>query len=65
MAGPDSCCRKGVGGRKSESNNPVFPQMFVSEMFLPDEGDVVRTYKDIKTDAHQLCRSQENIPMRA
>lgn len=54
MAGPDSCCRKGVGGRKSESNNPVFPQMFVSAMFLPDEGDVVRTYKDIKTDAHQL-----------
>lgn len=34
-------------------------------MLLPDEGDVVRTHKDVKTDAHQLCRSQENVPMRA
>lgn len=22
---------------------------------IPDEWDVVRTYKDVKTDAHQLC----------
>ena len=39
--------------------------MSVNEMLLPDEGDVVRTHKDVKTDAHQLCRSQKDVPMRA
>lgn len=41
------------------------PQAFVSEMVSPDERDVVWTDEDIKTDAHQLCRRQENVPMRA
>lgn len=44
---------------------PWVPHLSVNEMFLPDEGDVVRAHKDVKTDAHQLCRSQENVPMRA
>lgn len=73
-----SCFPAGVGGggnggggirRKSQntttdSQAPV-PQTLRNQVLLPDEWDVVRTYKDIKTDAHQLRRSQEDVPMGA
>lgn len=50
---------------KHRDQQPPVPQTFINSMFLPDERDMVWTYKDIQTDAHQLCRSQENVPMRA
>lgn len=34
-------------------------------MSLPDERDVVRTYEDVQTDAHQLRRGQEDVAMGA
>lgn len=39
--------------------------MLIREVSLPDERDVVRTYKDVKTDAHQLCGGQEDVPVGA
>lgn len=39
--------------------------MLTDYALLPDEWDVVRAYKDIKTDAHQLCRGQEDVPVGA
>lgn len=61
----------GVGGHQEEvteqntdSQAPI-PQMLINSVFLPDEWDMVWTYKDIKTDAHQLRGSQEDVPMRA
>lgn len=37
--------------------------MLINYVLLPDEWDVVGAYKDIKTDAHQLRRGQEDVPM--
>lgn len=35
------------------------------QVSLPDEWDMVWTYKDVKTDAHKLCGGQEDVPMGA